>query len=113
MLDDTGAPADVRDFKRTKDHERGHALQRMIGKGNIDSHAPMAELYARNEAIKFASNLRSNLYDPKNPACVVNELAMKIATGGWSDYGLSADEATSWMAAYLTGIREMHGMSLS
>lgn len=105
----TDSPADTRYFKRVKDHERGHALQRMIGKGDIDSHAPMAELYARNEALKFASNLRSNLYDPKDQACVVNELAMHIATGGWNDFGLIADKATSWMAAYLTGVREMHG----
>jgi hypothetical protein len=63
----------------------------------------------RNEALKFASNLNPNLYDPKNPACVVIELAMTIATGGWSDFGLTADEATSWMAAYLTGVRQMHG----
>ena len=53
-----------------------------------NSHAPMAKLYARKEALKFAYNLRSNLYDSKNPACVVNELAMKIATGGWSDCGI-------------------------
>lgn len=107
LFDDS--PADTRRFKQTKDHERGHAIQRMIGKGNIDSHAPIAELYARNEALKFRSNLRSNLYDPKDQACVVKELAMYIATGGWNDFGLSAEEATWWMTAYLTGIREMHG----
>lgn len=93
---------------RTKREERGHTIQRIIAKGRIEEHAPVEELYLRPE-INKALRYFGGVYENADRATVVAELAMKINGSQWREYGLTRDEACSWMAAYFAGVRRMHG----